>query len=346
MLLRHTTASPSLLRPSRSIASCPDLGEFHSTPPPPPRSGRPWFDLGEFVPETPPSRLDRCRSRPSYTDVVRSHRTNAINSKIPGHQPSFNKQPAITPVRSYSPRHHAAHHASPCREDRKPPRVASSSGAPPPPHHTHQSPDPSWTPVREKFWWRRTVHSSHGHQNPLCRQHGHSTRANSNRTASPTLAKFKKQTAGQCFICLAPDHQASFCRDPIRCFRCRRSGHKAVPCRDPRHPPPEPHPHHHNLSTSRLQQHQQTKSPRHAPRLPTKHYPPPPRRSSQCRHTELPLPPKPTLTTRMAPIGDPSTRLDKEDVALYFSTPPPPGFEEVCEASHRLFTWEVMMGDD
>ncbi|XP_012704511.1 ATP-dependent RNA helicase glh-1-like [Setaria italica] len=41
-------------------------------------------------------------------------------------------------------------------------------------------------------------------------------------------------TEDRCFRCLAPNHLASACRDPVRCFRCRRFGHRKRECRAPR----------------------------------------------------------------------------------------------------------------
>lgn len=49
---------------------------------------------------------------------------------------------------------------------------------------------------------------------------------------SALLLAFKKRTAGRCFICLAPDHRAASCRDPIRCFSCQRSAQKELTVRN------------------------------------------------------------------------------------------------------------------
>uniref|UniRef100_A0A8R7U835 CCHC-type domain-containing protein n=1 Tax=Triticum urartu TaxID=4572 RepID=A0A8R7U835_TRIUA len=43
-------------------------------------------------------------------------------------------------------------------------------------------------------------------------------------------AAFRRRTYGRCFRCLAPDHKAAFCRDPIRCLTCLRSGHRERDC--------------------------------------------------------------------------------------------------------------------
>lgn len=43
-------------------------------------------------------------------------------------------------------------------------------------------------------------------------------------------AAFRRRTHGRCFRCLAPDHKAAFCRDPIRCLACLRSGHRERDC--------------------------------------------------------------------------------------------------------------------
>nr|TKW05757.1 hypothetical protein SEVIR_7G197400v2 [Setaria viridis] len=54
------------------------------------------------------------------------------------------------------------------------------------------------------------------------------------------LLAFKRVTAGRCFRCLASDHLASVCRDPVRCFWCRRFGHRERACRAARKQPPPP----------------------------------------------------------------------------------------------------------
>jgi hypothetical protein len=48
----------------------------------------------------------------------------------------------------------------------------------------------------------------------------------------PALRAFRSKTDGRCFVCLAADHRAASCRDPIRCFKCRRSGHRERDCRE------------------------------------------------------------------------------------------------------------------
>ncbi len=37
--------------------------------------------------------------------------------------------------------------------------------------------------------------------------------------------------AGRCFRCLARDHCAAACRDPVRCLSCWRTGHRAKQCK-------------------------------------------------------------------------------------------------------------------
>jgi hypothetical protein len=109
--------------------------------------------------------------------------------------------------------------------------------------------DDGWTPARRRGGRR-------GHAAPP-RPDGRHDRlsrheANAHSRRPPTAARwaFHRATEGRCFKCLARDHRAASCRDPVRCLRCRRSGHRAAQCRAtesrqfcaPPPPPPPPSP--------------------------------------------------------------------------------------------------------
>ena len=138
-------------------------------------------------------------------------------------------------------------------------------------------------------------------------------------STSLALDAFKRKTAGRCFVCLSTSHRASACRDPIRCFSCRRSGHREAHCRECR-PPPRPRgrqdarPHLlPSRSRPRVRQavpaRRRGSSPTRRRVSPTtgRHAPSPPRNG----HTTLPPLPRRTCTSKMARIGDPSTRPDE-----------------------------------
>lgn len=50
----------------------------------------------------------------------------------------------------------------------------------------------------------------------------------SKETEQAYLTTFKE---GRCFRCLAKDHKAAQCRDPVRCFKCKGTGHKFGWCK-------------------------------------------------------------------------------------------------------------------
>nr|TKW15152.1 hypothetical protein SEVIR_5G217700v2 [Setaria viridis] len=129
-----------------------------------------------------------------------------------------------------------------------------------------------------------------------------SRRSHSRRPPTKALLAFKRETAGRCFRCLATDHLASACRDPVRCFRCRQFGHREP---EPRARAPASHPPTHKAPTSTRCQPpaipHHTASVDSRPRL---------RLSPAVRHP----PSEPTRTTAKMAIGDPHTRPEVETV--------------------------------
>lgn len=112
-------------------------------------------------------------------------------------------------------------------------------------------------------------------------------------------------------MCLARDHRATACRDPIRCFRCRRSGHTERNCKAPR---PYASVHHRPAARKPLQPHQQPHQP--SPPQPTPHSPNPLPPQSLPLPPPPPLPPTKTKTTGATPmaIGEPHTCPEVETV--------------------------------
>nr|CAD1821549.1 unnamed protein product [Ananas comosus var. bracteatus] len=47
----------------------------------------------------------------------------------------------------------------------------------------------------------------------------------------PSRGTPRRSLAKRCYRCLASDHVASACRDPVRCWRCWKTGHQAYSCR-------------------------------------------------------------------------------------------------------------------
>ncbi|CAO2035120.1 unnamed protein product [Urochloa humidicola] len=191
-------ASPSLLRrlfgnvAPRSDLPCP------STPPSPPRFGRPVADPVDFVPETPPS-LQEGRTPISYAEAVRGRRKVEDRSQ---------QSPLFAELNGRRRR------------------------------HNHPSPEPGWTYVEGR---KRKMHltAACGRRDgayPWRRAAPGVPTPSSRRLPSTALLAFKKRTYGRCFNCLALDHRAAHCRDPVKCFHCRRYGHKEARCPDRRPP--------------------------------------------------------------------------------------------------------------
>lgn len=92
-----------------------------------------------------------------------------------------------------------------------------------------------WQEVRKPYWWcwegrranRQRLHSP---------RHRHAP----GNTSNTARIRFLNKTRGKCFNCLAPDHIALACRDPIRCLLCSRSGHGASFCPQRQRSPPSP----------------------------------------------------------------------------------------------------------
>lgn len=138
----------------------------------------------------------------------------------------------------------------------------------------------AWVPVT-----RRRQHSRRAPPEQP-RQDGGRRRGNDRRYRAPStqpttgaLRAFIQATIGRCFKCLASDHHAAACRDPVRCFRCHRSGHRQRHCRATR------------LSTS-----QRPPAAGH-PYPPTRQRP----RPQQLNHQRPPPPPPPPLSSRRQP---------------------------------------------
>ncbi|CAN6352133.1 unnamed protein product [Urochloa humidicola] len=274
--------SPSPLRRVRwadLVDLCPD------SPPSPPKVGRPVPDAVEFVPVTPspspppaakqpqlasPTLLRRlfgtvpprpatrpagsrpasqgARGRPvSYADAVRGHHINSTNN-LPhrSNEPvQMWRQPPHN-IRTPSWSNPSARRAGRYIYRRKDVERSNPDAAAG--HRVNQLPEPGWTPVKERYWWRkkeRKGEHSWGHHWTSPRRHN----ALSRPVLPSGLTAFKRATAGRCFVCLARDHWASSCRDPIRCFQCRRSGHKAATCPSRRQSPSWRRTHHNARST-------------------------------------------------------------------------------------------------
>nr|TKW31403.1 hypothetical protein SEVIR_2G103800v2 [Setaria viridis] len=141
--------------------------------------------------------------------------------------------------------------------------------------------------------------------------HDRSRRDNSRRPSSRALLAFKRETEGRCFRCLAPNHLASACRDPVR---CRRFGHRERECRAAR---PQPQ------WRSELRGPPRTPTPPAKPSdtAPDHRLPPNNTRPSTHRHSSNRRPPiaehhplQPRATTPKMAIGDPNTRPEVETV--------------------------------
>jgi hypothetical protein len=154
------------------------------------------------------------------------------------------------------------------------PPVASAAELPPPPPaprhpptlRSFNPPDPGWTRVREPYWWRKSPGRGE-HQPPR---------------SLPRSGHFYSKTDSKCFICLASDHRAASCRDPVRCSNCLRSGHRERECKA-------------------------------AARRQGGAGPAPAQRCNGCGDNTKLLPPPPCSTsTTMLQLGDPTTRPDDD----------------------------------
>lgn len=85
-----------------------------------------------------------------------------------------------------------------------------------------------WNTVKKKYWWRNSQGATQ--RTPL--------RPTTSHPTSPTRrhGKLPGSLQGKCIRCLASDHFAAQCRDPIKCFACGRSGQKAALCTRTRQP--------------------------------------------------------------------------------------------------------------
>jgi hypothetical protein len=204
-----------------------------SPPPPPPRNGVPTRADDEEVPETPdpaarwvdpqPGAADRTWVRPgraSFTEVIRGG-VNAPRLDPAMRHPhaayrapqrtSCISTPDVTGERRlhYGGRSNPRKIWQPCQPSVLPADVPVL--------------EPGWTPARRRKRPPRLTSP------PPPRRDDRQDRRRSAPSSRPTtsaLQAFIKATAGRCFNCLARDHRAPQCRDPVRCFRCRRSGHR------------------------------------------------------------------------------------------------------------------------
>ncbi|CAN6247094.1 unnamed protein product [Urochloa humidicola] len=258
----NRTPSPPLspMQPaSTSPAFSPDpdpIRHWRETPPPPPPRRQPVDPLDDFiVPPTPESK----QASPTYAEIARRpppieppHRRH-LRSARPMTPPRRQLKSAFN-IPSWSSYFNA--HA-PARFNARPdgtPRRA----APRPSSQAHAQPDePGWTRVRERQWRRKVdpqdsaVAPNPPRDPPISRPRPASPRRNSPaalkgrqhslrsptastkpgfKSASEARAVFHLKTQGRCFKCLARDHRASACRDPIRCLHCFRTGHKQRLC--------------------------------------------------------------------------------------------------------------------
>lgn len=162
----------------------------------------------------------------------------------------------------------------------------------------HSLPRDGWETVRRPYWWRREPHSSPVRRpaTPGRDPHSqHNTNTRPQHQTSASLRAFQVRTEGRCFNCLASDHRAATCRDPIHCFTSHRSSHCARTCYYNRH-------NKFNLPPVR-QQPVRCDSNR------------PPVRHQAARATP-PLPPPPPTPARrsaMSRLGDPATRPEQAD---------------------------------
>lgn len=194
------------------------------TPPPPPRSG-PAAPLEDVViPPTPDSEVQKS-PKPSYAEIVR--RSSPGHASLDPTQVHAEPDPAPPnelPTYAAPRRILSVIHAPTNFKAQK--RV---SFAPETSQLDAVREKSRWAPVRPRFWWRMaefrgeasrpssTFYPRRPHQSTNCR-------------SSTSLQEFRRRTAGRCFKCLAKDHRAANCRDPLRCFSCHRLGHRHWEC--------------------------------------------------------------------------------------------------------------------
>ncbi|BAF09919.1 proline-rich receptor-like protein kinase PERK10 [Oryza sativa Japonica Group] len=297
---------------------------LESPPPPPSRSAVPFSaDDVSHVSESPDPRSSPTPAMPrSFADAVRLDFNPAKGDGLPvfksphGQPPPRPKLKSAITIPAWSTFQRRAYRATPGEEM----GVRRIHGTARPGRFNGE-----WKEVKPRHWWRRSPHSPESQRPASRRQDAHSRRSLA-PAASASLRLFRERTAGKCFNCLARDHRAARCRDPVRCFRCFRSGHKANSCsrREPRPRQPRQSPQkalRRQASTPPPPQntsHRQASTP--SPSLPRATRPRQPRQSPQntsCRQAstpplQLPLPPKPSCNTRMALLGDPATRPDED----------------------------------
>jgi hypothetical protein len=135
----------------------------------------------------------------------------------------------------------ACHHPSPKRQWGHSNRRADVS---PPRRAARAEVEEGWTPAgrRKGRTARATAPRRDDRRDMPPRRHygGHSSHPLPTRQPSAVRRAFHQATEGRCFKCLAKNHRAASCCDPIRCLVCFRSGYHARECRPPPPPPPPP----------------------------------------------------------------------------------------------------------
>jgi hypothetical protein len=214
---------------------------FLDSPPPPPAHGRPPPPLnGDCVPETPDPRAPEADPRlpplilragvagpagrkASFAEVVRRGGVNAprqsaappryVNScrgRADGSR--LGPRPLLQTRRIYSG-----------EDSRKRSIWVRRQGAPRPSVASSDPSDQGWSTTS-----KRRRHSSRRCDGSDRRRSDNSWRPGCGelrRPPNPGLEGFIRASSGRCFNCLARDHRAASCRDPVKSFRCLRSGH-------------------------------------------------------------------------------------------------------------------------
>nr|TKW08179.1 hypothetical protein SEVIR_6G012100v2 [Setaria viridis] len=283
---------------------------FSPSPPPPPRHGRPAPVSDEWVPESPDLRISSPDLRPPTTDL--------LPESQPGKRPSyaeavrggaFNSPPTPLARRNIEgllpPARDGSSNSGDATAIR---RIQPSTTSPAtrtkrdtPPEIQPRQPSREWQPVTRRRTRQRAPPELPRRDGGSDRQY----RTSSRKPPTAALLNFNRATEGRCFICLAPDHRAAFCRDPVRCFRCRRSGHKERDCKE-------------RTAASAASRHRTSISHR-----PTSAVPRPTINSRNAPATKAPrippssaapLPPSSRKTSNAMAIGDPHTRPEVETV--------------------------------